>query len=280
MCFDVGTLNDAPQILDRVFFEGSVALAQGTALCFNQDYGTATSVDDSRARRVELPNSTNHNWFAGVVTQAYAANPAGQWVTIARPGSVVQVLADGATTIGNYGGFLANDAGSLSTQANVGVFSVAYNNGLGVGTVQYLQTIGSAGLCQACILPTGPQVGGIEVFTAAAAAVVSPLGTSVIARASGVQTTNGLTLADGTFVGQTKRLIITGGTSDATHLNLGADKGKRPPHDVGGALAIEGVTWDRFVSGTSGTDRWTQVWDGEFWRVTLTNAAQGKFTNV
>lgn len=277
MCFNVENINEPLVKIRKVFFEGTTALSRGQALCYNRDYGTATASEGSRDRRVELPGQGNQLWFAGVAMYDYVANAAGQWIDIAEPGSVVEVIADATVSaIGLISGFIASHS---SANADVGKFSASYSNGRGVGSVEFLQTRTGSGLVLARLLE-GPQVGGVEAFTAAATLALSPFGTSVIARASGVQTNNGLTLADGTQIGQTKRIVITGGTSDATHLNLGADKGKRPPHDVAGALAIEGVTWDRFVSGTSGTDRWTQVWDGEFWRVTLTNAAQSKFTNV
>lgn len=255
MCFDVGTLNDAPQILDRVFFEGSVALAQGTALCFNQDYGTATSVDDSRARRVELPNSTNHNWFAGVVTQAYAANPAGQWVTIARPGSVVQVLTDGAiTAIGQVGGFLANDAGSLATQANVGKWSATYNAGRGAGSVEFIQTAVAAGLVQAKLLE-GANVGGVEVFTGpATATVVSPFGVSVLTN-SADNTSTPWTLANGTAYGQ-RKTIVYASVATANKIDFGASK----------VQSIAGGALSRYISQASaGTV--VLEWSGSFWTV-------------
>lgn len=256
MCFDVGTLNDAPQILDRVFFEGTGALAQGTALCFNQDYGTATSVDDSRVRRVELPNSTNHNWFAGVVTQAYAANPAGQWVTIARPGSVVQVLTDGAiTAIGQVGGFLANDAGSLATQANVGKWSATYSAGRGTGSVEFIQTAAAAGLVQARVLD-GPAVGGVEVFTGpATATVVSPFGVSVLTN-SADNTATPWTLANGTANGQRKTIVYASVGGGHNKIDFGASK----------VQSIAGGALSRYIDNTT-AGTYVLEWSGAYWTV-------------
>lgn len=259
MCFDVGTLNDAPQILDRVFFEGTGALAQGTALCFNQDYGTATSVDDSRVRRVELPNSTNHNWFAGVVTQAYAANPAGQWVTIARPGSVVQVLTDGAiTAIGQVGGFLANDAGSLATQANVGKWSATYSAGRGTGSVEFIQTAVAAGLVQARVLD-GPAVGGVEVFTGpGTATVISPFGVSALTNsADNSSGSNPWTVANGTFIGQRKRLVFVS-IATANKVDFGA-----------ATLASIAGAANRYASAATNANYINLEWTGTHWKIIM-----------
>lgn len=255
MCFNVDVLNDAKVETTRVFFEGTGAIAQGTAVCYNRDYGTATTLEASRDRRVELPNSTNHNWFAGVTMQAYPANPAGQWITIALPGSTVEVLTDGAiTAIGQTAGFLTNDAGSNVSSTTIGKWSSTYCPGRGKGAVEFIQTAASAGLVLAVLLE-GPNVGGVEVFTAGATAqVVSPFGISVLTN-SADNTSTPWTLAAGTVAGQ-RKTIVYASIATANKIDFGATK----------LQSIAGGALSRYASvGTAGTV--VYEWSGTFWTI-------------
>ena len=88
------------EILRRVWYIASTAISKGYGVCYDRDYGTATSVDAERDNRVSLPDNTNNNSFAGVVVRDYAAKTGGQYIEIAEPGSVSMCYFDGSTTIG------------------------------------------------------------------------------------------------------------------------------------------------------------------------------------
>jgi hypothetical protein len=273
----VETLNDARARLRRVFFEGTGALQQGTAVCYNSDYGTATAADDSRDHRVEVPNQGNHLWFAGIVTQAYAANPAGQWITIAEPGSIVPVLVDGTVSaVGAVGGFIANHA---SANTDVGEFSATYNSGRGAGAVEFLQTRTGAGLALARVLE-GPQVGGVEVFAALASTPVAPAGLSVVTRIA-ANTTLGA-LAAGTAVGSIKRFRIIGATANTVIMPVGTNLGSRQGTGASGPEQEQHVAFSNVVAPSGATQADTSIvlqWTGLHWRLVSTNAAQsGQFT--
>lgn len=83
----------------RVFFSGTTALVKGQGLCYDRDYGTAASNEGERDTRVQLPDNTNNQFFAGVVSKDYAANAAGQWVEIYEPGSVCEIAIQIGTTV-------------------------------------------------------------------------------------------------------------------------------------------------------------------------------------
>ena len=107
------------QIVKKVFYTGTDALARGEGLCYDHDYGTATAWDGSRTRRVERPSATNGNtrFFAGVVVDDHAANAAGQWIEIYEPGSYCQVLVGRDTAIN------ATLLGCSATAADAGRFT-------------------------------------------------------------------------------------------------------------------------------------------------------------
>lgn len=256
MCFDMTQINNTHPIRKRVWCSETGALSRGMAMCYYRSYGTAANAEESRDNRVKLPDSTNHLDFAGVLDRDYPANANGQWVEIHEPGSVTYVLADAATTLGNYGGFRANDAGSLSTAGTPGKWSATYHNGQGSGTVQYLQTIGSAGLCLARLLP-GPQVGGIEIFTGTgAAAVVSPFGQSILTN-SADNTSTPWTLANGTVIGQRKKIICTSITT-ANKIDFGAS-----------TLASIAGAANRYASSATNNNYIVAEWTGTHWKVIM-----------
>lgn len=100
----------APNLIrERVWYGGADALVEGTAVCYNTDYGTATDFDGSRGNRVELPTSSNNMFFAGVSAYNYTASTGGQWIEINVPGSTGVKIAIAAPTV--------IDTGTLTFQA-------------------------------------------------------------------------------------------------------------------------------------------------------------------
>lgn len=90
-------------IVDWVWYEGSDALFEGEAVCFNTDYGTATARDGRRHNRVERPSQGNNRAFAGVVARNYSAKTNGQFIEINCPGSRGVNVALGVDTVINTG---------------------------------------------------------------------------------------------------------------------------------------------------------------------------------
>jgi len=90
----------------RVWFSGSTALKKGQGVCFDRDYTTtvdgqtATDPFGGRDSIVQVPASGNNMAFAGVVSQDYAANAAGQMIEIYEPGGVAEILLGADTVVG------------------------------------------------------------------------------------------------------------------------------------------------------------------------------------
>lgn len=75
--------------VEMVWYGGDDAVAEGIALFYNSDYGTAADSEASRGNRVEKPGGTlnSPNDFAGVAKGSYAARTGGQFIEIYAPGS-------------------------------------------------------------------------------------------------------------------------------------------------------------------------------------------------
>ena len=110
---------NAPQaspnpIVEWVWYEGTDALLEGEAVCYNTDYGTATTRTPERANRVERPSLSNNKAFAGVAARDYAARSTGQLIEIYVPGSKGVNVALNVDTVIDTGllTFTAGAAGS------------------------------------------------------------------------------------------------------------------------------------------------------------------------
>lgn len=91
---------DAPNvIMERVWYGGTDALKRGEGVCYNTDYGTATTAEASRGNRVERPTTSNNMAFAGVAVQNYPASASGQFIDIYVPGSKCVPVALGVNTV-------------------------------------------------------------------------------------------------------------------------------------------------------------------------------------
>ncbi len=190
----------------RVFCTETGALSQGYGVCYNRDYGTATSVDELRDKRVNLPDNTCNNSFAGVLVQAYPANAAGQWVEIYEPGSVCEVYVDASTVIGDNTFVTCQIGGGGS-----GTFEVTYPGFAGRGTARVMQTRTGAGLILA-ELSGGPESGLVETIQAVSATAVPMMlgGRTLITGSITIATDSTDTLANGTYQGQMKAIILIG----------------------------------------------------------------------
>lgn len=83
-----GPINQAHEIVARVWYGGDDAVAAGIALYFDADYGTVADNDASRINIVEKPPSAASSLnFAGISKGSYRAVTGGQFVDIYCPGS-------------------------------------------------------------------------------------------------------------------------------------------------------------------------------------------------
>ena len=137
------------QTKKKVFYEGSDALKEGYALCYNRDYGTAAAEDMNRASRVEKPAAGNISWFAGVVSQGYDGVTGPCTVEIIEPtGAMARVFSSASAVIGTT---------ALYVQA--GSYVIGSVGGLRVGTAyQTVDRSSTNGPVQALLFkPTGEQ---------------------------------------------------------------------------------------------------------------------------
>jgi len=189
-----------------VWFEGSTALAEGQAVCYNYDYGTASAETPARYNRVELPSTSNNMHFAGVADKAYTAVTGGQLIKINLPGSCCNILSYASTTLGS---------GRLTFECGGTYAGYFRDEGFsGAGSAKPLQTVdrsSTAGTCLA-ILEEGPQSWGCERLTALDNAAVTPM-VGGATHMPAVTLTNGdctATLADGVETGLRKAFYLVG----------------------------------------------------------------------
>lgn len=190
----------------RVYYEGTDALKEGYALCYNQDYGTAASVDTERQFRVEKPSTTNAMHFAGVVAESGEGKQGPCEVEIYLPGSTCNVWGFVNATI--------NVTRLTFAQGQYYFYTQGFE---GQGSGKARQTIdrsGTAGLIYTT-LEEGPQSGGVQLFTLAtleAGGAITPslYGVTYFPVATIANANATYTLADGTWIGQKKGFICEG----------------------------------------------------------------------
>jgi len=195
---------------ETVWFEGSTALLEGQAVCYNWDYGTASEADARRFNRVEVPSVTNAQYFAGVASRPYAARSGGRFIEIYKPGSICNVLSRADSTIG-VGRLTFEITGTTATNG-----SFRYEGLEGEGSCVPLQTVDrslAAGTCLAKLDPPSRPSGGLEVLDIVdndAIGTVMVGGTTLVTGATIGTGDCTYTLADGAIEGLRKKFgIIT-----------------------------------------------------------------------
>jgi hypothetical protein len=159
---------------------------------------------------VALPAITNNNSFAGVVTKNYAANANGQYIEIDVVGSITEILTiDTSCTIGEL-----NFMGLICSGANAGKWTATPTPLMGKGTARVMQTLTAAGLLQAELM-NGAESGEIDIvatatLTAGGALTLSVGGVTYFTGAATPASDCTFTLANGTYIGQMKRFVLTG----------------------------------------------------------------------
>lgn len=108
----------------RVYLSTTSTIRAGMAVCYNSDYGTATSAADARAYKVEAPATGNDHAFAGIVTEEYDGIDGPAWIEIyvpTRRGQLVKALTAQSCVIDDH--ILAISTGSFQ----LGPASAGYN---------------------------------------------------------------------------------------------------------------------------------------------------------
>jgi len=89
----------------KVYLSTASTIRAGMAVCYNSDYGTATSAADARAYKVEAPATGNDHAFAGIVTEEYDDLEGPAWVEIyvpTRRGQLVKALTKESCVIDDH----------------------------------------------------------------------------------------------------------------------------------------------------------------------------------
>lgn len=162
--------NQAVTIPQRFWTAETGALVKGYAMCYNDDYGTATVAQQERRSWVENPTQDNAHAFAGVLARSFPARAGGQNVELYIPGSYCDCyLFDAAATRGNMRTFYVANGATVGavhgTNTKYGRLSTYGFPGKGSAIV--LQTVTAAGLVP-CYLMDGPQSGMAEYINVAA----------------------------------------------------------------------------------------------------------------
>lgn len=229
-------IEQGPREARKVFFTGATALARGMMLCFDSDRGTATSQDETRFTKVELPSQSNNHCPAGVVVRAYSADAAGQIIEIEEctPGSATDILVAENMTIGQIA--VAN---YIVGGDDAGHWLLGGYAGKGAVLVRQTATDGNLALAE---FMGGVPSGGIEVIEplAAGGAHTFMVGGETRLTAQTLAANVTFTMANGTYNGMRKRWVLEGamttndvvittdgeqldGTTDFTTLTMDAD---------------------------------------------------------
>ena len=197
-----GVTHDSSQPkIKRVFYEGTDVLKEGYCLCYNQDYGAPTAVDQGRLFRVEKPSPTNCNFFAGVATPMAEGRQGPCYVDIILPGSIAKVWSKVNATI---------NATRMTVCA--GEYHMYSQGFKGQGSALCRQTLdrSTAGLLFGS-LEDGDQSGGVELVTPANGAMTIMVGGVTYFPATAIAGGNATyVLADGIFFDQRKGFICEG----------------------------------------------------------------------
>jgi hypothetical protein len=239
-----------------VWFEGSTALVEGQAVCYNYDYGTAEAADGRRCNRVELPSQSNARYFAGVAARAYSASTGGQFIEINGPGSWCNIHAKADCTLGT--GSLTFDI----TSSYQGFFR--YEGLDGEGSADILQTVDRSSVAGKVFakLQEGPPSGGVEVVPLVDNGAIGTLmiGGTTLVTGSAIATGNcTYTLADGTIAGLRKKFKIITAEITANDLVITVTSGATDDIDD---VSLDTVTFAgaSTVLNTSVTLTWDGAW--------------------
>jgi len=246
-----------PQDIARVFTTETGALTKGYGMVWDNiatvDSVAVTVNDPARSRRVVNPSATKNKHFAGVLTQSYAANAAGQLVDIALPGENAYAeiyLGASSATIGDV---FTCDCGDTAGPFYAAGFP-------GKGTVNVATEVSAAGLVWAR-LQDGPESGLVQTLTPVAAGgaiAVSPRGLTRIS--GGTVNTADITdtLADDVLIGERKcyEIIVLIGNSKDLVVTL-ATTGEQ----LDGTTDLDTVTLD------AEGDRCLLEWRGSYYQL-------------
>lgn len=248
-------LDRGPKVSRWVWFSGTTALLQGQGVCYNSDYGTASTAEERRLDEVELPSQSNSRWFAGVAARAYAARSGGQMIEIYCPGSICNVYTNANCVL---------DTGRITCEvgtAGSGQGYFTYAGFQGAGSAIPKQTVDRSSTAGTVLayLEEGPPSGLVEVVLPVDNSAITCMVGGVTYFVTAVALTNGdstFTLADGTLPGLRKAFVCQAAmTTNQVVITVTSGKLGIADADPTGALStislnadLEEVTlqWDAF----------------------------------
>jgi hypothetical protein len=135
-----GYIKQANRVLGWVWYNGSDAVREGEAVCFDVANGTATDANGRRHNQVVRPTTSTNMAFAGVAARNYSAQANGQFIEINMPGSkgVKVAISAASATIGEDLCFTAG-----SGAAGGRFFRNGSVTGRGTARVRQSRTIGA-----------------------------------------------------------------------------------------------------------------------------------------
>lgn len=242
-----------------VWYESNAALKVGQAVCYHWDYtgDGEGEAEASRYNRVETPDTSNAQHFAGVSAHAYSAKSGGQLIEIYVPGSICKVLLGSATDTVIGVGLLTFDV----TSDYEGQFR--YEGLDGEGSAQPLQTITNDGSTATCLvkLQEGPPSGGVEVVACDTPGPTCMVGGSSLITGGNPGGASAITLADGTITGLRKKFVQITPELTTTDIVITVSTGMRQD-----GTALQTVT---YTHGQTNLDMEVVLeWRGGSWCVT------------
>lgn len=248
------------KIQRKIWFDGSGSLEKGQGLCYNRTVvtsetgETAADKNGKRDKTVSLPSAANCLAFAGVTDQSYTAKTGGQWIIINEPGSVCEIYTGETSLALGFETMLI----CTITASNPGYFYAA-GASKGKGNARLLSTVSAAGTCLAELM-TGEESGLVEVIkpvAAGGAITLSKCGTTLIdgSLVSAAHCTN--TLANGTFIGQRKRIKVSVLIGASKNFVLTVTSGVQ----LDGATALASITFN------AANEESELEWMGPHWKV-------------
>jgi len=243
-------LNQLDFKIKRFKCDTLTALAKGTPMVFNYDYGTAATQELSRNKRIVVASAADCKDFAGVLAQAKAVTTSATFVDVILCGGGAMVTASAAVTIGDI---LNASCGDTPAEFVGAAF------GRGKGAAIALQTITESGVLPVQLLE-GEANSIVQSITPVAA------GGAITVSVEGLTTINGgtvadahitATLADGTYVGQRKAVTINTLIGGSKNFVYTITTGKQ----VDGATALVSLTFN------AADEQAVLEWTGAHWQL-------------
>jgi hypothetical protein len=282
-----------PKRTKRVFLRTGTAYT-GYAVCYNWDAIDVTAENealitasvnmwcDARQVMVEAPAADNNCHFAGVIDESSEGVVGPNWILIHEPGSVCKIRTYGTSTTGT--GYRNTGQDMAFTIAKTSVGGVGTTNGQfyltgfpGRGSAVLLAegtlSLPADSYLKMARLQVGPECGGVQTIasmTLIMGRAASTLGVINHGRiyfgdavTTGPETACGISVADGSFVGQH---LLIGGPVTAASCLISVQALQAVPFTTGRAV-LDASCWVTCTTGnlTASTQWMDLTWNGVAW---------------